>query len=171
MPTTVAGAAMSGRRRAEVPRHRCQSDASYTMPAAVPSEVDASSWYVDAGISQQAVLMSATTHCRGSSALCAAGTVRQSIQRLTEFEMKSKFARLVLRYWACSGACVYPAPRLPAQIHLTRISRTLTKAIARVAVGPAADARRRTRRLVLAPVDTEKMVLPAHSFTSVCRRR
>lgn len=51
-----------------------------------------------------------TTHCRGSSASADHRLESaESIQRLTEFEMKLKFARLSTAILGCAAALVFPA--------------------------------------------------------------
>lgn len=104
--------------RAESRAIAAQSDASYTIAtAAVPSRVSASSWYVMparhqpnriSGCSREC--LPTTTHCRGSSASADHRLESaESIQRLTEFEMKLKFARLSTAILGCAAALVFPA--------------------------------------------------------------
>lgn len=111
-----------------------------------------------------------TTHCRGSSASADHRLESaESIQRLTEFEMKLKFARLSTAILGCAAALVFPASVAsadPPDPH----QPDMTKAIARVADGvlatwPCATARSTpTARFGTSGC---KRGLPAHSFTSI----
>lgn len=111
-----------------------------------------------------------TTHCRGSSASADHRLESaESIQRLTEFEMKLKFARLSTAILGCAAALVFPAsvasadPPDPHQPDMTK--GYCPGGRWGLATWPCATA----RSTPTARFDTSgcKRGLPAHSFTSI----
>lgn len=111
-----------------------------------------------------------TTHCRGSSASADHRLESaESIQRLTEFEMKLKFARLSTAILGCAAALVFPASVAsadPPDPHQPDMTKGYCPG-GRWGFGDLAVCDGEVpRRLVLTPVDAN-VVLPAHSFTSI----